>query len=106
MDRSSYMEHMSYEFLKNMRIHHPAWKLLAADSAPLVISFLYFAFVADNKREIPEHILLRELDGYMEEMEYTASEKPPVPIDLLTQWADDNHGWLRKFYPANSDEVH
>lgn len=28
------------------------------------------------------------------------------PKELLAQWADEEHGYLRKFYPANHDKVH
>ncbi|MEG2843318.1 MAG: DUF3375 domain-containing protein, partial [Ruthenibacterium sp.] len=76
--------------------------MLAATRASFVMSFLYTVFVADNNREIPEYRLVAHLKEYLEihaMSEFDARE-------LLTQWAGDDYGWLRKFYPADSDEVH
>ena len=36
--------------LDTLRIHHPAWRLLRSDHAPLVASFLHRIFVAPNVR--------------------------------------------------------
>lgn len=105
MNGIDYTEHMSYEFLKNMKATHPAWKLLTAKYSPLAISFFYLEFVADNRREIPEYTLVSRLLQYLEELDFFDDELPS-PSELLTQWSDANHGWLRKFYPNNSDDAH
>lgn len=104
MARFGYLEDMSYDSLKNMRAYNPAWKLLAAQSSSLVISFLYIAFVVDNKRAIPEQILSHELNDYMEKL--NLQPEAHIAKELLTQWSDDDHGWLRKFYLTESDEIH
>lgn len=101
MDSYPYAEGMSYDSLQNLRSYHPAWRLLAATSAPLIISFLHTAFVAGNCRELPEYSLVSKLIRHLENIEEQAEAK-----ELLTQWADDKRGYLRKFYPADSDEVH
>gem|GEM_PF-3327091 len=43
---------MTYDFgtLDALRTHHPAWRLLRSDHAPLVASFLHRVFVAPNVR--------------------------------------------------------
>jgi hypothetical protein len=38
-----------------LRDNSPAWRLLRADNAPLVLSFLHRVFVADNVRSISEN---------------------------------------------------
>lgn len=39
-----------------------AWKLLRADNAPLIFSFLHKVFVAENTRSIAESDLVSRLD--------------------------------------------
>lgn len=56
MGMLSYIENMSYDSIQNLQGHHPSWKLLNARRAPMIISFLYHAFVMENQREIPEYI--------------------------------------------------
>ena len=43
---------MSLDFatLDTLRNHHPAWRLLRSDHAPLVASFLHRVFIAPNVR--------------------------------------------------------
>ena len=41
---------MDYDRLVNLRANHPAWRLLAADSAPFVISFLHWVYIEPNER--------------------------------------------------------
>ena len=31
---------------------------------------------------------------------------PREPVEYLDDWASPERGWLRKFYPVDSDEVH
>lgn len=105
MLNKNYTEHMSYDALKNMRLYNPAWKLLAASRGSLAISFLYSEFVADNRREIAEHTLAQDLSDFIEQFANAEEELPPSR-ELLARWSDDEHSWLRKFYPKNSDETH
>lgn len=101
MDSYSHIEDMSYDSLLGLRSYHPAWRLLVATSAPMIISFLYSAFVAENCRELPEYSLVSKLNTHLETLGELADAK-----ELLTIWAEDKRGYLRKFYPADSDEVH
>jgi hypothetical protein len=43
---------MDFDELDLLRRADPAWKLLRADNAPLVLSFLRKVFVEDNVRSI------------------------------------------------------
>ena len=105
MDNYKLLEHMSFDSLTHLRNYHPAWRLMAADNAPFIMSFLYAEFISQNNREIPEYILINHLEVYMETIP-TLKDNNKTARDYLTQWADDSYGWLRKFYPIDSDEVH
>ena len=47
--------------LEALRRQHPAWRLLLADSAPLVASFLHRVFVRPNVRVMGQAALARTL---------------------------------------------
>lgn len=45
---------LDIDTLEALRRQHPAWRLLAAEAAALVASFLYRVFVAPNRRVIAQ----------------------------------------------------
>ena len=53
---------LDFATLDAMRTHHPAWRLLRSDHAPLVVSFLHRVFVTPNVRTMaaadPSYCLL------------------------------------------------
>jgi len=51
-----------FEEIAWLRANSPAWRLLRADSAPLVLSFLHRVFVEENVRSIPAAELASRLD--------------------------------------------
>ena len=91
-----------------MRRVHPAWRLLLADSAPLVASFLHQNYILPNLRTLsrPE-ILSRLEDALFAVREVAGAESyPREAADYLEEWASDERGWLRKYYPLDSDLPH
>lgn len=100
-----FKEYMSYESLKNLREHHPAWRLLASDNASFVLSFFYKEFVLPNNRKLAEHILISKLENHMELIP-SIRDNNKKARDYLVEWSDDSFGWLRRFYPKNEEEVH
>lgn len=91
-----------------MRRVHPAWRLLLADSAPLVASFLHQNFILPNVRTLsrPEILSLLE-DALFAVREVAGPESyPREAADYLEEWASDERGWLRKYYPLDSDLPH
>ena len=44
---------MDHDTLDRLRQTHAAWRLLAADHAPLILSFFALAFIQPNRRTIP-----------------------------------------------------
>ena len=99
---------MNYEALASLRKNHPAWRLLRADSAPLVASFLHRVFIAPNVREMAQADLQEALEDELFALrERLGTESyPRSGLEYLNDWADNEQGWLRKFYPQNSDEPH
>jgi hypothetical protein len=99
---------MKYEEVAALRAGSPAWRLLRADNAPLILSFLGRVFVDDNVREISASRLISRLDDELYALNerlgdgaYSKSAKA-----YLDDWAATDAGWLRKFYPPGSDEPH
>ena len=43
---------MTFDEIGWLRANSPAWRLLRAGSAPLILNFLHRVFVADNVRSI------------------------------------------------------
>lgn len=90
------------------RRQHPAWRLLAADSAPLVASFLHRVFVVPNVRVMAQSSLVEALEdtlfGLRERLGPQAF--PKTAQAYVNDWAANDKGWLRKFYPSGSDEPH
>jgi hypothetical protein len=101
-------QHMSFDYLAELRSANPAWRLMASTQAPYVISFLYSEFIANNRRNIPEQELIGDLEDFLA-LVNQGREDGPMPgssRDYLISWADDKHGWLKRFYPQGVDEPH
>jgi Protein of unknown function (DUF3375) len=105
---SRYHRVVLHDELDTLRKRHPAWGLLASQNAPLVLHFLWHAFVETNASNIAADTLMRQLDDelYALREQHGADAYPRAPQAYLDEWADARHGWLRKFYPAGSDVPH
>lgn len=99
---------MDYHQLIALRQHHPAWRLLRADHAPLIISFLEQSFVSPNLRSVDQSGLVSKLDDMIYSLQQSQGENlyPRAASAYLDEWADNSNGWLRKYYPPGSDEAH
>lgn len=99
---------MDYEEISALRRQSAAWRLLRADHAPLVLSFLGRVFVDDNVRAISATDLAGRLDDEL----YALNERmgpdsfPKAAKAYLDDWADPKSGYLRKYYPEGADEPH
>jgi hypothetical protein len=99
---------LDFETLEALRKNHPGWKLLVADSAPLVVSFLCKTFVEPNVRALSQTDLTEALEDEL----YSLRERFGIGAfarsaqEYLNDWASNDRAWLRKFYPQNSDEPH
>ncbi|WP_300602670.1 DUF3375 domain-containing protein, partial [Trebonia sp.] len=98
---------ISFDDVAWLRANSPAWRLLRADSAPLVLSFLHRVFVADNVRSIAATELASRLDDELYALNERTPRSFPKPAKAyLDDWASPESGWLRKYYPEGSDEPH
>jgi flagellar motility protein MotE (MotC chaperone) len=99
---------VEFETIEVLRERHPAWRLLRAQHAPLVLSFLGGHFVEANSGATPAARLVDALDEHLDALNTGADEPrfPRTPEAYLDAWAGEEAGWLRRFYPASSDEVH
>lgn len=97
---------MDYFTLNALRKHHPAWRLLCSEHAPLVAAFLHRVFVSPNVRVMPAANLAEALEDELYDLRTRLGEDafPRRAMDYLNEWADFEKGWLRKFYRQNSDE--
>lgn len=99
---------MDYQQLSTQRRSHPAWRLLAADHAPMIASFLHRNFIVPNIRTVARQQLAMQLDDHLYHLHELAGDIlfPKAATAYLDDWASDERGWLRKYYPAGQDEPH
>ena len=99
---------LDYATLDLLRRNHPAWRLLCALHAPLVAGFLHRVFIVPNVRNLSQADLVEALEDEL----FTLREQlgveafPGTAQSYLNDWAENDKGWLRKFYPPGTDEPH
>lgn len=98
---------MDHDTLDRFRQTHPAWRLLAADHAPLILSFFELAFIRPNRRAIAAPELTSHLDAYLAQLSEThgAERYPKSARQYLEDWAALDRGFLRKYYPRSGEEA-
>lgn len=99
---------LDYTTLDLLRRNHPAWRLLRSDHAALVASFFHRVFIAANVRFMAQADLVEALEDELFALrEHLGADTfPKSAQQYLNDWADNEKGWLRKFYPGGSDEPH
>ncbi|MBM7818617.1 hypothetical protein JOE63_001094 [Cellulosimicrobium cellulans] len=104
---------MQHDDVDSLRRSSAAWRLLRADTAPLVLSFLGTLFVEDNVRAIPESELVARLDDHLWAVDGRSARAsgaepryPRAPQAYVDHWAHPDQGWLRAWYPPGSGEPH
>lgn len=98
---------MNTEEARQLQEKHGAWRLLRSQNAPLVISFLGRFFIEDNNGAVAASKLQDELSDELYELELQfPGDYPRDAGDYLMEWAAPERGWLRRFYPVDSHEVH
>lgn len=100
---------MDYEAIEALRERHPAWRILRAGSAALLLSFLGRHFITDHRGASPAGELADALDDELYARNADDPDDPRFPraaADYLADWASPESGFLRRFYPLGSDEIH
>lgn len=95
---------MDHDYIRYLRDHNPTVRVLRLENAPLIISFLYLQFKKNKRTGISSIELTTNLADYLFSLRERHGEDwyPGSARDYLTVWTND--GFLRKFYPADSDE--
>lgn len=95
------MDHGHLEALRK----HPAWRLLNAETAPLIVSFLDQAFLKTNARSIRQSKLAAQLEDRLFHLNAALDNRYPKPAqDYLDDWARGENAYLRKYYPSKGEE--
>ena len=101
---------MDFETTEALRERHPAWRLLRAGNAPLILSFLGHFFVEGNRGATAVGEVADALDDDLYVLNAATDPDQPrfpkSPRAYLEDWATPESGYLRRFYPAGDDEVH
>lgn len=92
--------------LTALREQHPAWRLLRAGNATLILSFLGDFFVEGNRGACSGSTLADALDDHLYALNAEEVKYPKSPRAYLEDWAANDAGYLRRFYPPGDDEVH
>ncbi len=88
--------------LTNQRLRREsAWRLLAADSAPIVLGLLQ-AHLLDAERRLPASILVERLEQDLELLRVRGLELPQTAQSYLAQWLAA--GFLERSYQADATE--
>jgi hypothetical protein len=103
---------VDFEAIDALRARHPAWRLLRANNASLILSFLGDFFVENNRGACAVSEVAAALDDQLYTLNREAATGdcdarfPKEPQAYLEDWAATEAGFLRRFYPAGDDEVH
>lgn len=103
---------MDYDAIDALRARHPAWRLLRANNASLILSFLGDFFVQNNRGASSASVVAAALDDQLYALNREAggdegeTRFPKDPRAYLEDWSATEAGFLRRFYPAGDDEVH
>jgi hypothetical protein len=99
---------LDYATLEKLRENNPAWRLLCADQAALVASFLDKVFITPNVRIMSQADLVEALEDELYSLRESRGPKafPKSALAYLNDWAANDKGWLRKFYKHGTDEPH
>lgn len=95
---------MTHEDLQFGFARDPGLRLLRSDNAPLVVSYLYAQFKERPRVAIGHDELVEGLEHVLIELRSRHPDiYPAAARTYLSQWCDDGHGYLRKYFEAGSD---
>jgi hypothetical protein len=95
---------MDYDQLAYDLQHAPGIRLLKAEHAALIISFLHRQFKLEQRVAIPLPELAERLADMLEALnEQESGSYPRAAHSYLTEWADERHRFIRITTPASSD---
>jgi hypothetical protein len=84
----------------------PAVRLLRSPNAGMVLGFLHRAFKRSPRTAIPEGEFRSLLEVYLAELrEVEPDAFPDTPANYLSNWRDEQHGFLRRSYVDGQQEA-
>jgi cell division protein FtsB len=92
---------MTFEKIYQLLKLNTTVKLITADNAPLIISFLFKSFKQNQSNTVLERDLVTLLTDFLFVVNQDESQFPRKSKEYLTDWT--NAGFLRK-HPSNNDE--
>lgn len=97
---------MDFYSLTRLREKSCAIRLIRADNAPFIISFLYQAYIKVNRRSIALTELQASLADALAVLRSQCGDDafPQTARAYLDAWSNDETPYLRKYYSAASDE--
>ena len=104
-----YAARVDFERIVALRQHSAAWRLMRAETAPMVLAILGQIFVAENSRTVIESDLVAKVGELLDAANEVAGGEgaayPRTAKDYLDTWASPDVGLLRKFYPDGQTEA-
>lgn len=93
-----------HDELTSLRSAHPAWRLLAADNAPLVLGFCERAFLEPNVRSLSQPELVEALQDHVDAIHTVRPGAYPKKVEAyLADWSAPKVLWLKRTYPGDSE---
>src|SRR5260370_16877640 len=98
---------MDYRTLETLRRRHPAWRLLNADHAPLIVSFLHDTFIRPNVRTLSQAELAPRLEDYLFSLraDLGGGKFHPEPTHFPPLWPSAPHPRLPTPYPPTPKPI-
>lgn len=93
---------MEHEYIKYLKENNETIRLIKADNAPLIISFLYKTFKNKNQNVLTSTEINAKLSDHLYLLNQPESLYPLQSAEYLANWAND--GYLRAWYENNNDE--
>ena len=93
---------MDYEAIDALRTRHPAWRLLRATNASLILSFLGDFFVENNRGASSASVVAAALDDHLYALNREAggdegeARFPNEPRAYQEDWSATEAGFLRR----------
>ena len=94
----------SYDDLNALRQNNKTWRLLNAEHAPLILSFMQQAFVHKGRSMAPESELCQILENIIFNAAQGSITFSGTPASYLNDWSQESKRYLRKTYQSGSDE--
>jgi hypothetical protein len=104
----TFANQMSFDFnyVSELFVRNPAWRLLRLEHAPLIISFLHRTYIEPNRRILAadEFTTLLDDELYVLRQQRGADSFPRRAEEYLSDWVGKD--LLRKLWVSGSDDPH